>query len=106
MAGDFALIKFMIDQDYLIMGQFLIDISEQYDLELGSYRLTFFADDDMSISFSIILKNKKRLKLENNKLIRLNKYNILEVWFDFDIELFCYCNFGVTFKKYIAYAPK
>ena len=58
------------------------------------------------ISFSIVLKIKERLKLENNKLIRLNKYNIIEVWFDFDIESFCYGNFGVTFEEYIAYAPK
>ena len=96
----------MIDQDYLIMGQFLIDISDRHNLELGSYRLTFYTDDDMSISFSIVLKNKERLKLENNKLIRLNKYNIIEVGFDFDMESFCYGNFGVTFEEYITYAPK
>ena len=88
------------------MTQFLKRVEEANDLASGLYLLSFFADNEMGISFSVILKNKKRLQLVNNKLMWLNRYNVFEIRFKFDIKSFCYSNFGVTFDEYIVYAPK
>ncbi len=73
---------------YIVLREFLDQIEEQYFLEKGSYRITFYVKLDLMICFSVVLKDKSRLKLERNLLLSYLDNRDAKVFFIFDYKMY------------------
>lgn len=58
---------------YNTISEFLDQIEKQYGLEKGSYRITFYARQDVMVCFSVIAADKSRIRIDNNVLISFSE---------------------------------
>ena len=86
---------------YSVLSEFLDQIENQYCLEKGSYRITFYQRQNVMICFSIIATDKSRIRIENNVFISFEDGRKTNVSYRFRYIDFAKYYFLKNFDQYL-----